>query len=236
MAFEESAPSGVPEWVVTYGDMMSLLLTFFIMLVSMSSLKEEGTMRAMLDAISQKFGATMGEFGTPGTSRQRSSIFNKLSSLGNNSRGGTDAGNPDSSGRNGPQKTVDSITDGAVVTLGGPALFSEFEAELTPEIRRALDAIVEIVRDRPNHIEVRGHASPEPLPAGSPYADAWDLSFTRARRVADYLIERGIEPHRVIVSAAGSTEPRGSPDKPENLKLHHRVDVYLMDSYIPPET
>ncbi|HID23354.1 MAG TPA: hypothetical protein EYP14_13280, partial [Planctomycetaceae bacterium] len=34
MADEDSG--GVPEWVVTYGDMMSLLLTFFIMLVSLS--------------------------------------------------------------------------------------------------------------------------------------------------------------------------------------------------------
>ena len=37
---EEDSVPGVPEWVVTYGDMMSLLLTFFIMLVSMSQLKE----------------------------------------------------------------------------------------------------------------------------------------------------------------------------------------------------
>ena len=47
MAIEEDPPAGVPEWVVTYGDMMSLLLTFFIMLVSMSKIKEEGTMRAL---------------------------------------------------------------------------------------------------------------------------------------------------------------------------------------------
>ncbi|MBL4886213.1 MAG: flagellar motor protein MotB, partial [Planctomycetaceae bacterium] len=33
---DDDEPPGVPEWVVTYGDMMSLLLTFFIMLVSLS--------------------------------------------------------------------------------------------------------------------------------------------------------------------------------------------------------
>ena len=36
---ENDSSPGVPEWVVTYGDMMSLLLTFFIMLVSLSELK-----------------------------------------------------------------------------------------------------------------------------------------------------------------------------------------------------
>ena len=38
---EEDPPMGIPEWVVTFGDMMSLLLTFFIMLVSMSEMKQE---------------------------------------------------------------------------------------------------------------------------------------------------------------------------------------------------
>ena len=51
MEVEEDAPPGVPEWVVTYGDMMSLLLTFFIMLVSMSELKDEGKNRAALNSM-----------------------------------------------------------------------------------------------------------------------------------------------------------------------------------------
>ena len=41
MAAEEEESMGIPEWVVTFGDMMSLLLTFFIMLVSLSEMKEE---------------------------------------------------------------------------------------------------------------------------------------------------------------------------------------------------
>ena len=47
---------GVPEWVVTFGDMMSLLLTFFIMLVSMSEVKEQERYQAMVDSIRQRFG------------------------------------------------------------------------------------------------------------------------------------------------------------------------------------
>ena len=48
---EEESGGGIPEWVVTFGDMMSLLLTFFIMLVSLSEMKDDGgNLRAMLDA------------------------------------------------------------------------------------------------------------------------------------------------------------------------------------------
>ena len=48
MTMEEDAPPGVPEWVVTYGDMMSLLLTFFIMLVSLSEIVAE---KAISDSV-----------------------------------------------------------------------------------------------------------------------------------------------------------------------------------------
>ena len=46
---EEEEQAGIPEWVVTFGDMMSLLLTFFIMLVSMSEIKEEKRYQAMVE-------------------------------------------------------------------------------------------------------------------------------------------------------------------------------------------
>ena len=52
----EDDGGGIPEWVVTFGDMMSLLLTFFIMLFSMSEIKEEQQYQAMLDALHQQFG------------------------------------------------------------------------------------------------------------------------------------------------------------------------------------
>ncbi len=51
---EDDPPPGVPEWVVTYGDMMSLLLTFFIMLVSMAEMKQDGKVRAALNALEQR--------------------------------------------------------------------------------------------------------------------------------------------------------------------------------------
>ena len=51
MAIEEEPEPGIPEWVVTFGDMMSLLLTFFIMLVSMSEIKEEERFQAMLESM-----------------------------------------------------------------------------------------------------------------------------------------------------------------------------------------
>ena len=50
MAIEEEPEPGIPEWVVTFGDMMSLLLTFFIMLVSMSEMKQDEKFQAVAES------------------------------------------------------------------------------------------------------------------------------------------------------------------------------------------
>ena len=52
----EEEQAGIPEWVVTFGDMMSLLLTFFIMLASLSEIKAEQRYQAMAESIRRRFG------------------------------------------------------------------------------------------------------------------------------------------------------------------------------------
>ena len=117
---EEDGPPGVPEWVVTYGDMMSLLLTFFIMLVSMSEIRnDEGSVRAMLDSLRERFGTHHGTAAVPGKSLDPTSNRSKPASKGTSSDGGTKMGKADSSGGGGPFKTVERINTGTEVTLGG---------------------------------------------------------------------------------------------------------------------
>jgi len=95
MAIEEDDDGGgVPEWVVTFGDMMSLLLTFFIMLVSLSEIKEEEKYQAMLESMTQRFGYASSEVSlAPGTAKPRNAAVSKLASAGramrlNTMRGG----------------------------------------------------------------------------------------------------------------------------------------------------
>jgi len=233
MPIEDDPPAGAPEWVVTYGDMMSLLLTFFIMLVSMSEIKQDsGKFRAMLDAITREFGASSGTFGSPGTSLQRTSIYDKLSSLGIISSGDLQRSNRQGKGPGGAHQAVRRIRDGNIVTLGGAVVFARHSAELTPALQQSLDVIAAVLARKINRIEVRGHASPEPLPDDTPFRDTLDLSFARAQAAADYLVSRGVSLDRIRISAAGDTEPRTLARGKEAQALNRRVDVFLIDSYI----
>ena len=246
MAIEEEPAQGVPEWVVTYGDMMSLLLTFFIMLVSLSEIKQDdGSVRAMMDAIRQAFGPTMGTSGVPGQSLQTTSSLSQRRSQGSRSEGGTKRDSRKSKGQAGAHRTVQRINHGTVVTLGGPTLFRRFDASLTEDLKQNLDILAKIIGPKQNRLVVKGHASPEPLPPevqiefdGFPVRDPFDLSFARARAVAGYLISQGIDGRRILVSAAGDTEPRTRTRQKDSQKFNRRVDVFLIDAYIthpPPE-
>lgn len=229
---EDDGPPGVPEWVVTYGDMMSLLLTFFIMLVSLSETKKDGELRAMLDALNERFGSDSEmNSGVPGTSMQTGSYYKNMASKGIRSERGTKQRSKDSAGNLGKHKAVKRINHGVVVTIGGPTMFGTFSAELNDEIRDNLDALAEIIRHRPNIISISGHSSPEPLPATSPYRDQFELSYARARAVADYFItKKEIPQERIIVGAAGDTEQRLVTRDSNMQSQNHRVDVFLIDA------
>lgn len=231
---EDDPPPGVPEWVVTYGDMMSLLLTFFIMLVSMAEMKQEGRLRKMLDSLREQFGPTAGDFGAPGQAFMDSGSLPELASTGKTSEGDAKRASTDSAGLAGPSRTVKRIGQGSQITLGGPALFASFDAELNDAARADLQVIAKVIGPRPNRVVVRGHATREPMPPGLPFRDAWDLAFARARSGADYLIELGIAPERIAVASAGDSEPRTVSRDPEQQRLNRRIDVFVIDAYTTP--
>ncbi len=240
---EDPAP-GVPEWVVTYGDMMSLLLTFFIMLVSMSELKEEGELRAALDAVRESFGAEMGDMGVPGPSSQSTSLLDKLQSASSRSDGGVKRASRSSAGRSGAHAPVKRINHGSTITLGGASRFKRDSIELSQKIKENIKILADVVKTYPNKIAIRGHSSPESVSPDCLFSKEWkqkrgslpdqlDISFARAEAVANYLVLQGINEKRLVISAAGDNEPLNRSRDPNAQLKNHRVDLFLIDSYIP---
>ena len=231
---DDDGPPGVPEWVVTYGDMMSLLLTFFIMLVSMSQLKEEGKNRAAMNAMQQRFGPGVPDSGVPGPALPQPTFHPQTNSQGQQSQHGVEAASKDSTGPGGPRAPVERINHGEVTTTGGSVTFEQFSTEPDEESMKQLDQIVEALKRKPNRLIVRGHSFAEPVRQNPEFRNQHDLSFARAHSVAKYLISRDINPRRILVSAAGDSEPRLLTRKIEDRRLNRRVDVFTVDSYVSP--
>jgi chemotaxis protein MotB len=231
MAQEEEPAPGVPEWVVTFGDMMSLLLTFFIMLVSLSEIKQEEKYQALVESIRKQLGhVSSRDSTTPGPTKPRNSMVQQVANLARAKRQDLMKGGQKVESPTGENKTVQIIREGSRTVIGTTIFFDDFALDLRALEKQKLSELAVKIIGKPQKIEVRGHSSRRPIPPGLPFVDHYDLAFQRARLVRDYLVnELKIEPNRIRMIAAGSDEPLHFGIDPEKLKLNSRVDVFLLD-------
>ena len=226
---DEPEEMGIPEWVVTFGDMMSLLLTFFIMLVSLSEIKEEETYQALVDSMQRQFGyaKTLSSL-TPGEAKPRQSAFTAIATTGRAKRKDTASGGVEQKAPTGEDPMVRIIRPGAITAVGGVVSFDMADSSLNSDAVRTVRKLAETLRGRPQKIEIRGHAT-NPIARRSGEAAAMRLSIDRAIAVQEMLVRDGnIKPDRIRVSAAGASEPMDLNDVNRNA----RVEVFLLDETV----
>jgi chemotaxis protein MotB len=237
MAIEEEPSGGVPEWIVTFGDMMSLLLTFFIMLVSMSEIKQEDKYQAMVDSMRRQFGNEATIIAPlPGQNTPLNSLLQSLWSMGRAKKQDTVSGGNQVKAVAGEHMQVQTIRPGRHSTKGGVIFFDEDSAELTPENQRNLDVIIQQLAGKPQKIEVRGHTSGKPADEQAGFRDLWDLAYQRSYNTVKYLTAHGIEPTRVRLGSAAAHEPLEGGIDPALRKRNARVEVLLWDERVVEPT
>jgi chemotaxis protein MotB len=234
MAIEEEPAPGVPEWVVTFGDMMSLLLTFFIMLVSLSEIKEQEKYQAMVESVRKQFGydKTATSF-VPGNAKPRNSSMPKLASLGRAQRLNTANGGDKAEAPTGDYPRVRIVRPGTTTTVGTVVYFDEHSAELSEAARLDVQTQAAVLEGKPQKIEVRGHTSLRPVNSTSEYTDNWELAYRRCRNTMQYLVDDlGFDPKRIRMSVAGANEPVYLGTDAKLLKQNPRVEVFILDEVV----
>lgn len=233
-------PAGCPEYMLTYGDIMSLLLCFFVMLVSMSTIKEDADFRAAMESIRKAFGYTTSPSPVPGDHLEMNAMTSLIDQLQEmiiqrNRKGKGEQGEANTEqSQIGRASTVRRIRDGLQITVGGMSLFEEGSAELLPEAQEELKGLAEQIAGYNNRILIRGHTSRVPLPANSKYQDKMDLSYARAQGVKKFLAANKVEERRMNVEACGDHEP---------VRLHaaagygsqapnHRVEIIVKETMV----
>ena len=233
MAIEEEPGPGIPAWVVTFGDMMSLLLTFFIMLVSMSELKQEEKYQAMVESMRQQFGHDRSLASLiPGNIRPRNAALEHVASQGRAKKKDTQRGGQEQKAVTGDNERVQIIRPGDDSSSGGVVYFEEGFTELTEENKQTLQQIIYQIAGKPQKIEIRGHTSRKPIDPKSGLQDHWDLSYTRCRSTMKFLLEQGIDPGRLRLGPAGVNEPVYRGIDPGRLKKNSRIQILMWDERI----
>jgi chemotaxis protein MotB len=225
---EDDAP-GVPEWVVTYGDMMSLLLTFFIMLVSLSEVVADKKYRAVLESLQQYVGYRAAPKSPLGDKFPLNAVIAKMETLGSFSKDKRGYGGVKTPGSRGKNLRVFRSPDGKSFLIGEPIPFDSGKYELNKVAKERLLVVAEKLAGKPNKIEIRGHVSPEILTDEKPQ-DALVLSYQRARSVMRFFKQHGIPSDRIRVSAMGRTQPlERTGDK--KFQFHDRVEILAIDKF-----
>lgn len=233
-AEEEDDGGGIPEWVVTFGDMMSLLLTFFIMLVSLSEIKEEEKYQALVESVQKQFGYDASRVSViPGKIKPRNSALKNLATMGRAKKMDITKGGDKVQAPSGDHPRVVAIRPGTKTAIGTVIYFEEGEWELTDAQRVVLEQQGKVIGGKPQKIEIRGHTSMRPVSSEAGLRDNYDLAYERSRQAREYLIkEVEIDPRRIRLSVAGPSEPVHIGTDVEQLRLNPRVEIFLLDEVV----
>jgi chemotaxis protein MotB len=116
-----------------------------------------------------------------------------------------------------------------------PALlvrFDEASAKLNDLAKRQLTSFTPAIVGKLNKIEIRGHSTHRPLPAGSPFADHWQLCYARARSVMQYLEQAGIESERIRLSESAGYEPLTKQFEGNWQNDNNCAEVFLLNEVV----
>lgn len=226
---DEEGNHAPPLWLVTFTDVMALMLTFFVLLYSMA-VPEEELWTDMTSALNTELGKFYSDNWEKGS--QDTLNIDKIES--------TKALNLDYletivQELISEEEELDNIViipqkDHLVISLPDDVLFDVGEAQIKQEGRDALFALGGALSRIKNRIEVIGHADPQPISSeNSPYPSNWELSLARALQVAGFLESVGYR-RSITVRGLSSARYDELPDMEEVLRLSYarRVDIVVM--------
>jgi chemotaxis protein MotB len=226
----EDEEHGVPEWVVTYGDMMSLLLTFFIMLVSLSDVVAEEKYQAILSALHKKLGYETAAHTPPGEHFPLNGLMANLESLGSFTDEDDGYGGIRHRSTEGNELKVYRTREGEARIAVRPVFYPPFVVEISDDERPKLVEIAAELAGKPNKVVIRVFASKTPLPAESRYADKIALTYERGRNVFRFLVAQGVDYKRLRIDAMSDTSPLSQTDDKNSARLD-RVEVIILNAF-----
>jgi len=115
-----------------------------------------------------------------------------------------------------------------IVHIMENASFKSGLAEVRPAFLPALDKIASLIDNNSGQVTISGHT--DNVPISTPrFRSNWELSTSRAVSVAHELLQRAdLEPDRVIVSGHADTRPRAENDSDQNRAKNRRVDISIV--------
>ena len=226
---EAESPGG--SWMVTFADLMTLLLSFFVLLLSMSSMD-----KSILRDVVSHFVGDMGLAPKKGAGRLTTKfefmnriIENPAEALHDPQRIKDllfpDEVLPESMARSTLDENLQILVrpEGIALVLSDGLLFAVGESALTEDSRKLLSEFAQFLASVTMPVNVAGYT--DNIPAGQ--KDNYMLSSERAMSVLTFFLQQGFDPRRFSVSAYGEAFPLGDNATPEGRAKNRRVEILL---------
>lgn len=213
-------------WLTTYSDMVTLLLTFFVLLFSFSEIDAQ-KFRSIMSSF--QGGAGVLEGGTSlnlgATEELLEEDLEKLKDILEEYADSIGLG----------EEIILSVEErGLVIRFMDNVFFDSGKADLKPESKEILKSIAEILNReefKDKFIKIEGHTDTDPILYSKKYPTNWELSAIRATNVLRYLVEEeNIEGNRISSSGYSYYRPIAPNDTRENKAKNRRVDIVILRS------
>lgn len=233
---EESGGEGAPAWMVTFADLMSLLLTFFVLLLSfanMEVIKFQTAMGSIQNALGLRSEFELSDVPAgqellpemsqrEGEGEAEEKIVSELEKILE------DAGLED-------RGTAKIDKRGVVLQLEGDVLFQSGQAAITESALPVLDALAGYTAHQSRFVDVIGHTDDVPI-ATAIYPSNWELSAARAGQAVRYLAERGVEAHSMRAIGQAHTVSVADNNDAEGRASNRRVEFVFVTEVEAPES
>lgn len=223
-------------WLITYADLITLLLVFFIVMYAMSKVEQHkfdevaqslqsafhvtaGGSEAVLPPASSEVMPNAGAAVMP-ERQQQMELQEEIEKAISQKFG---------------ESTLKDVSTsinqrGLVISLANQAFFAPGSADLLPKARGMLKSLVPMILESGRPLQVEGHTDDTPIHSAR-FPTNWELSTARATSVVRFLAESGrVPPTRLSAAGYGEYYPLAPNTSAENRSKNRRVDLVLLSS------
>jgi chemotaxis protein MotB len=227
---EGEVEEGAPAWVVTFGDLMSLLLCFFVLMLSFSEM-DRNKYRIVSGSLANAFGIQrkVPVFESPKGQKMIAKEFDQAIILTKIE----DVIDPILNELENELKELKGFVEVEVeetevtIRLLGEATFHTAKAEIRAPFIPLLQKVGEVLAPTKGEIIIAGHTDNVPYKGGR-FGSNLGLSIARAGTVAEFLLQTSsIDPIRISTMGFGEYRPLASNDTPEGRQKNRRVEIIL---------
>lgn len=234
---KEQQLGGLGEWIVTYGDMVTLLLCFFVALFDTTDadVVQVNEMISSLNNIgmgASSGGQTLsaGKLAELGNTVGTLPSMEKGRVLGTALKKAVSLFQPEIKSN---RVRISSDERGVVISLAADAFFRKASADINiDDTRSMLIRLAELLKSddlADRRFRIEGHTDGTPTDPSGPWASNWELSTARSLTVLHYLSDFGAPERRFQVAGFSDTVPIESDDTEEGRAYNRRVDIIILD-------